>query len=109
MAEDFGLIRSRFTRLERSHRIAVLVAASFNLTIEFRGLREMADAMVRTQANGINELQHKLLSQALADLSEVIGYPNDVLMDIVCEIAKKTGVLEAAVASLADALDKYEQ
>jgi hypothetical protein len=107
--ERFDLIRSRFTRLERSHRIAVLVAASFNLTIESRGLREVTDVTARTLATGLNEVQHKFLSQALAELSGTTSYPDDVLMDIICEVAQKVGVLDATVASLEDALDKYER
>lgn len=107
--KDLDLIRSRFLRLESSERITVLVAASFNLTIEFRGLRDVPDALVRNMASGLNELQHKLLSQALSNLSGAAGYPNDVLLDIVFEIAESNGVLDSAVASLADALGKFDR
>jgi hypothetical protein len=109
LLENLDSIRSRFIQLDPGDRAAVLVAASFNLTLEFRGLRDVPDDVVRTRADGINELQHKLLSQALSKLSGVVAYPDDVLLDIVFEIATNTGVVDSAIASLSDALDKFER
>lgn len=107
LLNDRELIRAEFVRLDSPGRIAVLIATSYNLTIEFRGLREVPDAMVRALANGLNELQHKFLSQALSDLSGRIGYPNDVLLDIIFEVAENNGILDSAIAWLADAIFKF--
>lgn len=109
LSESFDSIRSRFAQLDPSDRVAVLVTAAFNLTIEFRGHREAPDAIARALANGINELQHKLLSQALSKLSGAVGYPDEVLLDIVFEIATSSGVIDSAVASLSDAIGKFER
>jgi len=108
MTKEFDSIRSRFHQLAGNNRVSVLVTASFNLTIEFRGLRDVPDGQLRVPANGINELQHKLLSQALSGMSGVGGYPDDVLLNIVEEIATENDVLESVVASLADAIGKFE-
>lgn len=109
MASDLDSIRSRFAELDQRGQLFVLIAASFNLTIEFRGLRDAPDTMTRTLANGMNELQHKLLAQALSKLSGTVGYPDDVLLGIAFEVATANGVVESAVASLSDALDRFER
>jgi hypothetical protein len=108
LPEDFDSIRSRFIQLDTRDQIAALVSASFNLTIEFRGLCDAPDDSVRALANGINELQHKLLSQALSKLSGVAGYPDDVLLDIVFEMATNSGVIDSAVYSLSNSMSKVE-
>lgn len=107
MSNNRNHIQLQFAQLDQPTRITVLIAASFNLTIEFRGLHEASDARARAFANGLNELQHKLLSQALSELSNNTCYPSDVLMDIVFEIAESSGTLDSIIASLADAIRKF--
>ena len=101
MENDLNGLLKRYQSLPRQGKTAFLVAASFNLTLEFRGLCEPSDEAARKPASGLNELQHRLLSQALKELAaDQEPYPDDVLFAILRDVAEMNGVADHAIAAL---------
>jgi hypothetical protein len=107
--QKIEIIREQFLNINPINLINVLIATSFTLTIEFRTLRVVPASMMPVLANGINELQHKLLSQTLALLTHEPCYPNDVFIDVFFEIAENCGLTSTAVFSLSDAISKFNK
>ena len=80
----------------------------FELTISGRGSYLLNSLEVeRPQTlRGINELEHKLLSQALHLLEQSKGYPNDVFTRILFEIADQYGCLSELVIAIDQACQR---
>ncbi|WP_143047793.1 hypothetical protein [Variovorax sp. YR266] len=109
MNNEIKPLSLRFASLPSTQKAAVLVTAAFNLTIEFRGLRDLQDRDARKMGDALNELQHKLLSQALSESVGRARYPDDVLFAILDEIADTNGVQGYAASALVSAIEQSEK
>lgn len=109
MKNEIKALSTKYEQLQPTRKAVVLLAAAFNLTIEFRGLHELSDADARKRGGAINEIQHKLLSQALAELAARDRYPDDVLFTILDEIAEAGDVQGHAVSALVSAIAQLER
>ena len=108
MANEMHALLCRYDHLQLSHQISVLVAAAFNLTLEYRGLRVAPETEVRIRSEAFNEIQHRLLSQALAQLANKDRYPNDVLFAILAELAQAGDVQASVIVALSNAVEYVE-
>lgn len=109
MNNEIKTLSLRFASLHPSRKTTALVTAAFNLTIEFRGLSDLQDGDARKMGEAINEFQHKLLSQALAELAGRARYPDDVLFAILDEVVEAGGVQGYAIAALVSAIEQVEK
>lgn len=109
MSNDIKALASRFENLQPAQKASGLVTAAFNLTIEFRGLRDLQDGNARKMGEAFNELEHKLLSQALAESAGRARYPDDVLFAILDEIAEQGGIRDHAALAIANAIEQAEK
>ena len=93
---------SRLGRLSDQDQASLLLALAFQLTIAGRGAYLLNSLEVKTPRTlrGINELEHKVLSQARHLLDQSERYPIDVFAKLLFEIAEQHGCrseLEIAV------------
>jgi hypothetical protein len=103
---NFKLIYSEYEELSSNGKLIFLATASFNLTLELRGLRGAPELLLRSASMGLNEIQHKLTSHLISKLKNVEGYPDDVFFEILQEIAEINAVVESTFAALTDAAAK---
>lgn len=101
-------ISNRYRELESAVKVRCLLAAAFNLTIEYRGLRDRSDNDVRRQGFALNEIQHKLLSQATAQLGHQDRYPDDVFFQILSDLAESGDVQQNLVPAFSTALSQLK-
>lgn len=99
MTDDFGDLGVVYGGLQPAERLHCLIDVAFNLTIEFRGLQNLSDYELRKNGFAINEVQNKLLSQAVAELSGSGKYPDEVLISIIRDIASSEGVENIILAA----------
>ncbi len=80
---------TQLSPLSDRDRARLLLAVAFELTIAGRGsyLPNSLEVKIPRILRGINELEHKLLSQALHHLDQSERYPDEVFAKILFETA----------------------
>lgn len=105
MGYEIEDLRSRYERLDAVGKVQCLLDIAFNLTIEYRGLQDSPPDQGFKKHIAINELQHKLLSQTISELSEIERYPDNVFIAILGEIATAGNIQNELVAALYRAIN----
>ena len=90
---DFLLFYTRLPDVQE--QVGFLLKLSFYMTISARDTYVIqSDAVAMpTRLRGINEIQHKILGQALNLLSNRNKYPSDVFVGVLYDIAQTFGCI----------------
>ena len=105
---DAQTAKQRFVSLPEGKKKLVLASLGHQLTIYARGSyledRDLQSRFLRLRA--FNEIQHQVTGHLHGKLIGAKVYPDDILMDILFEIAQKAGCERDLLGALGWALDR---
>ncbi len=84
----------QFSKLESLEKVIILLSVSLRLTVVARDILRSPPAEKNLdQARGMSEINHKILPNALARIrGSEERYPDDILINLVCELFSKHGL-----------------
>ena len=105
---DCDIAKGRFVSLAEDRKKLVLASLAHQLTIYARDTyvadSDLGGRFLRLRA--FNEIQHQVTSQLHGKLIGAKTYPDDVLMDIVFEVAQRGGCERDLLGALDWALER---
>jgi hypothetical protein len=105
MYQETQALAAKYAALSSAEKQTLLLRVIFDLTLECRGVFANSKTPEAVIGRSVNELQNKLASHALAELQMQSRYPDDVLFQILEEIAIAGGVTPLLNAVISRALD----